>query len=77
MVSVQRKDLDSRQLEEKDNEEEKCHFCLESESMNHLLFRCPLAVYMWSVVRDVLGWNAIPKSVKNFVENLLFLRRDK
>jgi hypothetical protein len=29
------------------------------------------------VVRDVLGWNAMPNGVKNFVENFLFLRGDK
>jgi hypothetical protein len=49
--------------------DEKCQFCLESESVDHLLFMCPLAVYVWVVVRDVLGWNALPVGVKNFVEN--------
>jgi hypothetical protein len=33
--------------------------------------------YIWVVVRDVLGWEAIPKSVKSFVEDFLFLRGDK
>jgi hypothetical protein len=50
--------------------EEKCMFCLECESVDHLLFGCYLAVY-------VLGWDAIPRSVKDFVENFMLLRGDK
>jgi hypothetical protein len=57
--------------------DEKCQLCLESKSVDHLLFMCPLAVYVWVVVRDVLGWNALPVGVKNFVENFMFLRGDK
>jgi hypothetical protein len=52
--------------------DEKCQFCLEGESVDHLLFKCPLAVYICPVVRDVLRWDALPKSVKNFVEDFLF-----
>jgi hypothetical protein len=57
--------------------EEKCMFCLECEFVDHLLFGCYLAVYVWAMVRDVLGWDAIPRSVKDFVENFMLLRGDK
>jgi hypothetical protein len=57
--------------------DEKCQFCLESESVDHLVFRCPLSVYIWVVVGDVLGWETLPRSVKNFVDDFLFLRGDK
>jgi hypothetical protein len=35
--------------------EGKCQFFLERESVDHLLFRCPMEVYVWVVIRDVLG----------------------
>jgi hypothetical protein len=57
--------------------DEKCQFCLEGELVDHMLFRCPLSVYIWAVVKDVLGWEALPKSVKSFVEDFLFLRGNK
>jgi hypothetical protein len=57
--------------------DEKCKFCLESECVNHLLFECPLAVYVWAVFKDVLGWDAIPRNVKEFVEKFMWLRGDK
>jgi hypothetical protein len=41
--------------------EERCLFCLERESVDHLLFRCSLLVYIRVVVRDVLGWDAIQR----------------
>jgi hypothetical protein len=41
-----------------------------------LLFRCPLSVYVWAVVRDVPEWNALPNGVKGFVE-FFFSRGDK
>ncbi|KAK1607529.1 hypothetical protein QYE76_031202 [Lolium multiflorum] len=36
-----------------------CALCLEVEDNNHIFFRCPLARFMWSAVRDLLGcsWN--------------------
>jgi hypothetical protein len=36
-----------------------CALCLEVEDNNHIFFRCPLACFMWSAVRDLLGcsWN--------------------
>jgi hypothetical protein len=41
--------------------EERCLFCLERESVDHLLFRCSLLVYIRVVVRDMLGWDAIQR----------------
>jgi hypothetical protein len=57
--------------------DEKCKFCLEGESVNHLLFECSLAVYVWAMFREVLRWNASPRSVKDFVENFMWLRGGK
>jgi hypothetical protein len=59
------------------NGDEKCQFCLKRESAGHLLFRGPLAVYIWAVIRDVLGWKTLPRDVKSFVEDFMFARGDK
>jgi len=32
-----------------------CKFCLKEESVEHLLFKCPIAVTLWCWVRDSLG----------------------
>jgi hypothetical protein len=45
--------------------------------VDHMLFRCPLATYVWAVVRDGPHWQSIPLSVKNLSEDLLFERGDK
>jgi hypothetical protein len=38
------------------------------ESMDHLLFDCPIAVFMWVVIRDALNWSSNPQSVMDFQE---------
>jgi hypothetical protein len=59
--------------------DEKCQFYVEREreSADHLLFRCLLVVYIWVVIRDVLGWKALPSDVKSFVEGVMSTRGDK
>jgi hypothetical protein len=47
-----------------------CKFCDAEESVNHLLFQCPIAVATWCWVRDSLGWTRIPTSILSF-QNLL------
>jgi hypothetical protein len=49
-----------------------CQWCIEVESVDHMLFRCPLATYVWAVVRDGPHWQSIPLSVKNLSEDFLF-----
>jgi hypothetical protein len=41
------------------------------ESMDHLLFECPIAVFMWVVVRDALNWSSNPQSVMDFQDFFL------
>jgi hypothetical protein len=47
-----------------------CKFCEQEESVNHLLFQCPIAVAVWCWVRDSLGWHGCPFSISSF-ESLL------
>jgi hypothetical protein len=37
-----------------------CQLCNEEENVDHLLFRCPIAVFMWAVVKDGLSWSEHP-----------------
>lgn len=43
-----------------------CKFCDLEESVDHLLFQCPIAVATWCWVRDSLGWPKIPTSISSF-----------
>jgi hypothetical protein len=42
----------------------KCLFCGKNESIDHLLFQCPLARYMWNVVSCALGVSCQFKNVE-------------
>jgi hypothetical protein len=55
----------------------KCKFCEEEEIVDNLLFLCPIASYLWCVIRDSLQWVQTPKSVKYFNDNFLLGRGRK
>jgi hypothetical protein len=40
-----------------------CQLCQEEESVDHLMFRCPIAEFMWAVIRDGLNSSSYPRSV--------------
>jgi hypothetical protein len=40
-----------------------CQFCQVEENADNLFFVCPGAIFVWAVLRDGLGWNAVSKSV--------------
>ena len=48
-----------------------CKLCAEKEDLNHLLFRCPVAIFVWCWVRDSLGWLRIPSSFEDFQASFL------
>jgi hypothetical protein len=54
----------------------KCKFC-EEESVNHLLFLCPIASHLWCIIRDNLQWERTPRSVKGFNDSFLLERGHK
>jgi hypothetical protein len=43
-----------------------CQLCNKEDSVDHLMFHCPLATFMWSVISDGMNWDSILKSGKNF-----------
>lgn len=52
--------------------ENKCKLCGVSETVNHVLFNCPIAKFTWCVVKEVLHFPAIPVS---FWEGLDLLKQ--
>jgi hypothetical protein len=54
-----------------------CQFCHVEESVDHLMFKCPVVVFVWAVIRDGLKWRNAPKSVMDFRENFLQARGNK
>jgi hypothetical protein len=51
--------------------------CGAEKTVNHLLFHCPLSIYLWNVVKDGMGWSKIPDSVVDFTENFLLESKKK
>lgn len=41
---------------------EKCFVCDRHESTDRILFQCPMTVFLWSFLRDCLGWPMSPTS---------------
>jgi hypothetical protein len=39
-----------------------CQLCDEEENTEHLVFRCPIAVFMWAVIGDGLEWVDRPRN---------------
>jgi hypothetical protein len=48
-----------------------CQLCNNEESIDHLLFQRPIAVFMWAIVRDALDWSSSHRSVMGFQERFL------
>jgi len=36
--------------------QEECFVCGKFETSDHIIFQCPIAVFLWSFLRDSLGW---------------------
>jgi hypothetical protein len=54
-----------------------CQLFNTEESVDHLMFNCPIAVSMWAVIRDGLKLKYVPQSVRDFKENFLLIRGSK
>ena len=48
-----------------------CKLCGEMEDLDHLFFKCPVALFVWCWVRDSLGWSCIPASLGDFQDDFL------
>ena len=45
---------------------EKCAVCDQLKTTYHILFQCPIAVYLWPFLRNSLGWLRAPTSCVEF-----------
>jgi hypothetical protein len=43
--------------------------CGTNEDIDHLLFTCPLANFAWSLASEALGWQGIPRSMEDLMNN--------
>jgi hypothetical protein len=43
-----------------------CTFCQDTESVNHLMFECPVMKYVWSIMAYILGATVRPSSFSQY-----------
>jgi len=48
-----------------------CCVCKVPESLDHIFFMCPIALFTRACARDALGWERIPNSMSDFLEGWL------
>ena len=41
----------------------KCPLCDEIETLDHLLVRCPVAVFLWLIIKEIVWWPDVPHSI--------------
>jgi hypothetical protein len=51
--------------------ETKCVVCGVIESVDHILFKCPLANMTWTGLREALGWDRQPGNLEDFLSHWL------
>lgn len=56
---------------------EKCLICDVHETTDHILFHCPLAIFLWSFLRDCLGWPISPTSCSSLFIEIIERQRGK
>jgi hypothetical protein len=39
--------------------------------VDHLLFSCPLAEFVWALVREALGWQDYPRNLEDLITHWL------
>lgn len=44
-----------------------CPLCTELESIDHLLFHCPVAIFVWLLIKECVGWPDAPHSVMDLL----------
>jgi hypothetical protein len=43
--------------------------CGTSEDIDHLIFKCPLANFIWAFASEALGWQGAPRSLEDLMDN--------
>lgn len=55
----------------------KCFDCDKHETSDHILIQCPLDVFLWSFLRDCLGWPVSPTSCSSLFLEIMESCRGK
>jgi hypothetical protein len=50
---------------------ERRFLCDELKNVDHLLLRCPLAEFVWEFVKEALGWDGYPRSMRELLSDWL------
>jgi hypothetical protein len=45
-----------------------CVLCKEKEDVDHLLFTCPMAEFVWSFMSESLEWDGYPVSMTDLLD---------
>ena len=56
---------------------EACFSCDKLETSDHILFQCPIAVFLWSFFRECLSWPLSPTSCSSLFLEILTKYRGK
>ena len=46
-----------------------CNICETSETADHIFFSCVMAKFVWSCFKEALGWDRIPASWQDLLDN--------
>ena len=53
---------------------EECKLCGEREAVDHILFLCPVATFVWTLIKEICGLYCAPTSCGELADSLLHLR---
>jgi len=56
---------------------EECKLCGERETTDHILFMCPVANFMWILIRDICGLVSAPTTCAELAEILVHRRASR
>lgn len=54
-----------------------CATCDKTETSDHVLFQCPIAIFLWAFLRDTFGWQRSPTSCSEFLVEFVDRTRGK
>uniref|UniRef100_I1NSU7 Reverse transcriptase zinc-binding domain-containing protein n=1 Tax=Oryza glaberrima TaxID=4538 RepID=I1NSU7_ORYGL len=54
-----------------------CKFCGAEEDVDHLMFKCAPARFLWCCFRDVFHWDHVPSSRREFMNILMTMGGDR
>ena len=49
-----------------------CHICGVPETVDHVLFQCVIAHFVWTCFKEILGWDSIPIGLDDLFENWVY-----